>query len=354
LREIGGDVVLDRSHFAPVPPEPFDSDAFRPYNVTPDALLVNFKSLRFTFIPDAGKVRLFVEPALPGLEVVNALKLADGGCPEGKAFRDLIQANFQPRPPRAAFTGLYPTVCGERDLNVALYDPQDYVAAMIRQLWGEMGGNWRGSVREGIVPPTARLVYVHDSDPLAEIVRDINKFSNNVMARQLFLTLGAELSGPPARAEEAARAVKQWLVFKNISAPELVLENGSGLSRHERASAATLAALLQAAWRSPLMPEFVSSLPLVAADGTMKKRLRGERIAGSAHIKTGLLSDARAIGGYVLDRTGRRHVVVMIANHPNAPQADAAMDALLGWVYEGPKARAPATARQRGASPQRP
>ena len=354
LREIGGDVVLDRSHFAPVPPEPFDSDAFRPYNVTPDALLVNFKSLRFTFIPDAGKVRLFVEPALPGLEVVNALKLADGGCPEGKAFRDLIQANFQPRPPRAAFTGLYPTVCGERDLNVALYDPQDYVAAMIRQLWGEMGGSWRGSVREGIVPPTARLVYVHDSDPLAEIVRDINKFSNNVMARQLFLTLGAELSGPPARAEEAARAVKQWLVFKNISAPELVLENGSGLSRHERASAATLAALLQAAWRSPLMPEFVSSLPLVAADGTMKKRLRGERVAGSAHIKTGLLSDARAIGGYVLDRTGRRHVVVMIANHPNAPQADAAMDALLAWVYEGPKARAPATARQRGASPQRP
>ena len=114
-----------------------------------------------------------------------------------------------------------------------------------------------------------------------------------------------------------------------------MIENGSGLSRVERMSAASLAALLQAAWRSPVMPEFVASLPVVAADGTMKQRLRGERVAGQAHIKTGLLNDARTMAGYVLDRSGRRHVVVMLVNHPNAPQADAAQDALLAWVYEG-------------------
>src|SRR3954463_8688531 len=98
------------------------------------------------------------------------------------------------------------------------------------------------------------------------------------------------------------------------------MEDGPGPSRAERMSPARLAALLLAAWRSPVMPEFVSSLPVVAADGTMKKRLRGERVAGSAHIKTGLLADARAIAGYVLDRNGRRYVVVMIANHPKAPE----------------------------------
>jgi D-alanyl-D-alanine carboxypeptidase/D-alanyl-D-alanine-endopeptidase (penicillin-binding protein 4) len=185
------------------------------------------------------------------------------------------------------------------------------------------------------VPPTARLVYTHESEPLREAVRDINKFSNNVMARQLFLTLAAELVSTPAQAENATLAIRQWLTLKNIRAPELVLENGSGLSRNERISAANMAAILQAAWRSPLMPEFVSSLPVVAADGTMKKRMRGERIAGSAHIKTGLLNEARAIGGYVLDRTGKRHVVVMIVNHPKAPETDAAMDALLAWVYDG-------------------
>jgi D-alanyl-D-alanine carboxypeptidase/D-alanyl-D-alanine-endopeptidase (penicillin-binding protein 4) len=358
LREIRGDVVLDRSHFAPLSLTPIDHELFRPYNVAPDPLLVNFKSLRFVFLLEGEKVHVFVEPNLPGLELINSLKISQGACPEGRAFRDLIQASFQSKPPRAAFTGPYPVSCGERDLNVALHHPEDYVAGMIRTLWAEMGGSWSGRIREGVVSPNAKLLYTHESEPLSEIVRDINKFSNNVMARQLYLTLAAELGGAPAQPEAAARAVAQWLTFKGIGAGELVLENGSGLSRLERTSAATLMALLQAAWKSPAMPEFMASLPVVAADGTMRKRLHGEAVAGNAHIKTGLLSDARAIGGYVLDRNGRRHAVVMIANHVNAHQAEPAFDALLQWVRGGPVARAttrgPATGRPRDASPQRP
>ena len=356
LRDLRGDLVLDRSYFAPAPYSPFDSDTYRPYNVTPDALLVNFKSLRFTFVPEGEKgVRVFAEPGLPGMEIVNSLKLGGGNCPDGtRAFREAVQASFQSQPPRASFAGTYPLACGERELNVALHNPQEYVAAMIRQLWAEMGGSWSGRVREGTVSPTARLVYVHESEPLAEIVRDINKFSNNVMARQLFLTLGAEVGTPPARAEEAARVIREWLAAKKIAAPELVLENGSGLSRLERISAGHLGALLLAAWGSAVMPEFISSLPVVAADGTMKKRLKGERVAGHAHIKTGLLSDARAIAGYVLDRQGRRWAVVMIANHPNAPQTDAAMDALLQWVYESPRGPARPITNRPSASPPHP
>jgi D-alanyl-D-alanine carboxypeptidase/D-alanyl-D-alanine-endopeptidase (penicillin-binding protein 4) len=354
LADIRGDVVLDRSWFAPVENGRIDNDVFRPYNVAPDALLVNFKSLRFSFLPEAGGVRVFAEPGLPGLEIVNSLRIVEGNCPEGRAFRELIQASFESRPPRATFSGLYPTSCAERDLNVALYAPGDYVEAMIRQFWREMGGSWSGKVREGTVSASARLVYRHDSAPLAEIVRDINKFSNNVMARQLYLTLAAELGGAPARPENARHAIRQWLDLKKIRAPELVIENGSGLSRIERASAATVAALLQAAWRSAVMPEFVASLPVVAADGTMRKRLLGERVAGQAHIKTGLLQDARSMAGYVLDRHGRRHVVVMIVNHPRAPESQAAQDALLAWVYEGATGPAATRAGPRGGGPRRP
>jgi D-alanyl-D-alanine carboxypeptidase/D-alanyl-D-alanine-endopeptidase (penicillin-binding protein 4) len=350
LRDIRGDVVLDRSHFTSVALPPIDNELFRPYNVVPDALLVNFKSLRFVFQPENDRVRLFVEPALPGLEVVNSLRLSQDACPEGRAFRDLMQASFQSKPPRAAFTGLYPVSCAEKELLVALHHPEDYVDGMIRVLWSELGGSWRGGIREGVVSADAKLIYTHESEPLGEVVRDINKFSNNVMARQLYLTIAAELGGPPAHPDTAARAVAQWLVFKGIEAPELVLENGSGLSRLERASAATLMALLQAAWKSPVMPEFVASLPVVAADGTMRKRLHGEPVSGNAHVKTGLLSDARAMGGYVLDRSGRRYAVVMIANHPNAPQAEPAFDALLQWV----RARGPATAHPRDVSPRGP
>ena len=339
LRDLRGDVILDRSYFAPAQYTPLDDDVYRTYNVPPDALLVNFKALRFTFVPDEKGVQIYTEPTLPGLVVRNELKLGAGACPDGnRAFRELAQAAFQSVPPRASFTGTYPASCGERELNVAIHDPQDYFAAFLRELWTELGGTWTGGVRDGVASPGAKLLYVHESEPLAKLVRDINKFSNNVMARQLFLTIGAEKGGAPARAEEAVRVIKDWVASKKISAPELTLENGSGLSRNERISVEHLAALLQAAWGSAMMPEFISSLPVVAADGTMKKRLNNQRVAGSAHIKTGLLSDARAIAGYVLDRHGRRHVVVMIVNHARARDADAAQDALLEWVYEGPTA----------------
>ena len=167
LREISGDVVLDRSYFGPVTNGRVDNDVFRPYNVDPDALLVNFKSLRFVFIPEAGAVRVFAEPSPPGLEVINALKLGEGSCVEGRAFRELIQASFQAAPPRAAFTGLYPLDCGERDLNVALHSPEDYLAGLFRLLWGEMGGSWSGRVRNGVASPGAQPFYTHESPALA-------------------------------------------------------------------------------------------------------------------------------------------------------------------------------------------
>ncbi len=339
LREIRGALVLDRSHFEREPGDParFDGEPFRPYNVLPDALLVNYRSLRFAFIPEPerGAVRIHVEPRPPALEVANVLRLAEGICPEGRAFRDMLKATFEAARQRAIFAGQYPVSCGEKDLNVALLEPNDQVAGTFRQLWAEMGGSWSGTARAGQAAATARLLHSHDSPPLAEIVRDTNKFSSNIMARQLFLTLGAESAGPPASPQKAYAAVKDWIAAKKIAAPELVMENGSGLSRAERISAGNLAGLLQAAWSSPVMPEFIASLPIVGLDGTMRRRLKADGVTGRAHIKTGLLADVRAMGGYVMDRSGRRHVVVMLVNHPNAADSQPAMDALLRWVYEG-------------------
>jgi D-alanyl-D-alanine carboxypeptidase/D-alanyl-D-alanine-endopeptidase (penicillin-binding protein 4) len=340
LREIRGDLVLDRSYFEVPERDPgrFDGDPFRPYNVLADALLVNYRSLRFVFLPDAehDAVRLYVEPRPPTLEVVNVLRLSDGPCPEGRAFRALLKPAFEPAQQRAAFAGQYPLSCGEKEMNVSLLEPNDQVAGTMRQLWAETGGLWKGGVRETAVPQGARLLHSSESVTLAEIVRDTNKFSNNVMARHLFLTLGAEAAGAPGNAQKASAAVRAWLARKGLAAKELVMENGSGLSRIEQVSAATLASLLQAAWRSPVMPEFIASLPVVAVDGTMRRRLKGDGIAGRAHIKSGLLSDqgVRSIAGYLLDRSGRRHVVVMIVNHPNAAEAQPAMDALLHWAYD--------------------
>jgi D-alanyl-D-alanine carboxypeptidase/D-alanyl-D-alanine-endopeptidase (penicillin-binding protein 4) len=205
---------------------------------------------------------------------------------------------------------------------------------VFKQLWQESGGSIRGKVRDGGAPPGSQLLFSTESPSLSEVVRDINKFSNNVMARQLFLSLSAETLQQPGRNDRSFDVVRSWLLQRGLDLPGLVMDNGSGLSRAERISAGGMARLLEAAFQSAVMPEFIASLPLVALDGTMRRRLKSESVAGRAHIKTGSLMDANTMAGYLLDRSGRRHVVVFFINHPNARQGQAAQDALLKWVYE--------------------
>lgn len=334
LKDIRGDLVLDRTLFATSTYDAslFDGDASRPYNVGPDALLLNFKAIRFRFSPESGRAiaRVSAEPRI--VEVNSTLRLAEGACGE---WRDKVKADFQPRPPSAlaVFTGTYTAACGERDWHVAMLAPTAYAGSLFRLLWTELGGSIVGTTREGTAPVQGKPFVSFESPTLSEVVRDINKFSNNVMARQLYLTIAAEQGGAPATTESAQRVVKAWLATKGLDFPELVNENGAGLSRIDRISAQSLTTLLISAFRSPLMPELAASLPLVAVDGTMRRRLKSGAMAGQAHIKTGSLLDVRAIAGYVLDRGGRRYAVAMIVNHPSAQRSQAAQDALLNWVY---------------------
>ena len=338
LREIRGDLVLDRSYFeaAEYDPAKFDAEPLRAYNVGPDALLLNFKAVRFQFVPDAERkiVTIIPEPRPAGLEFAAAVRATDGACGDWRAG---IKADFHSNggSAKANFSGSMPAACGERYWNASLLAQPNYVYGVFRQLWEESGGTLAGTWKDGAVPAGARLLATGESASNAELVRDINKFSNNVMARQLFLALSAEVLKLPGRSDRSTQVVQSWLAEKKLDFPELVLENGSGLSRQERISAQHLGQLLLEAWRSAVMPELMSSLPLVAYDGTMRRRLRSESIAGQAHIKTGSLSDARTLAGYVLDQRGPRRVVVLFINHANAAAGQSAQDALLQWVHDG-------------------
>jgi len=338
VREIRGDLVLDRGYFAAGDYDParFDDQPTRPYNTGPDALLVNFKAVTLLFVPDRDTrtVKILAEPALPQVQVVNNLTPANGACGDWVA-RLKLDAQDNGDAARLVFNGTYAWDCGEKTRSFSVLGHRQYLAGLFVQLWKELGGTFSGSVRDGEVTPNARLLTSAKSQTLSEIVRDINKFSNNVMARQLFLALGAAGEGAPATTDKTSRTIRQWLSGKGLSFPELVLENGSGLSRIERISARSLGQLLLSAFRSPVMPELMASLPLAAVDGTMKKRLSGAEVAGQAHIKTGSLEGVRAIAGYVLDGQGRRVVAVFIVNHPDAGNARPAQDALLRWIYTG-------------------
>lgn len=339
VREIGGDLVLDRSLIAPVDPNAtaFDDKPLRPYNVGPDALLLNFKALRLILLPDVASkaVRVMAEPEPTNLDIVNLMKLGNNGCPEG--WRENLRADLTRHATRwrLVLTGTYPASCEQKVWRIGVLPHNEYVRGVFEQLWTELGGTLKGGTRDGLVPEAARPLAEIESPTLAEMVRDINKYSNNVMARQLFLTMGAESGKRPARNEDADAVLRAWLDSRKLRFPELVLDNGSGLSRHERISAANMARLLTAIWKSAVMPELIASLPLSAVDGTMKKRLNGNGIAGQAHIKTGTLEGVKTIAGYVLDKNGRQQIVVFFVNHTNARDAQAAQDALLAWVYEG-------------------
>lgn len=334
VRDIRGDLILDRGAFAPGDTDAsFDDQPLRPYNVGPDALLLNFKALRLTLLPNPGQKSVNIIPELQpdNLDMVNLVKLGNNGCGDWKEGLRADLGRHGNRY-RLTVTGIYSASCGEKTWNLGVMPHDHYVYGLFRLIWRELGGEIRGEVRDGTVPVNATVLATTESPTVMEVVRDINKYSNNVMARQLFLSLPQQRNATP---DLAAKAVNRWLSEKGINMPELVLENGSGLSRKERISPASLARLLLNAWDSPLMPEFVSSLPLTAVDGTMKKRLGSYGVAGRAHIKTGTLEGVKTIAGYVQDASGRMVIVVFLVNHANAALAQAAQDALLQWAYEG-------------------
>ncbi len=337
LREIRGDLVLDHSFFEAVDYDParFDNEPLRAYNVAPDALLVNFKAVRLQFVPqpDSLSVQVIADPLPAQVDIINLLTLTTAPC---NGWKEALRTDVTTSATRwrVILTGNYSADCGEKITHLSLLTHPQFAYGVFRRLWEESGGKLTGGMRIATLPTDAQRMAVMESPALTEVVRDINKYSNNVMARQVYLTLGADASKRPAREQDADAAIRDWLVRKGLTMPELVIDNGAGLSRNARISAESLGKLLLAAWRSPLMPEFIASLPLVAIDGTMQNRLTANSIAGQAHIKTGSLEGARAIAGYVLDKNGKQQVVVFLVNHTHAAASQAAQDALLQCVYE--------------------
>ncbi|VTU33387.1 D-alanyl-D-alanine carboxypeptidase DacB precursor [Variovorax sp. SRS16] len=332
IRTIRGDIVLDRSAFelADTDPAAFDGEGLRPYNAAPDALLINFKSVVMTFVPNRGTqtAQVNFEPPLAGVAMQAKVPLSNGECGD---WRAALGGEFAD-PARMGFAGSYPAACGEKVWPVAYADPRSYALRAVGGLWAEMGAGLTGQVRDGRVPPALAPAFEVASPPLAEVIRDINKYSNNVMAQQLFLTLG--LQQKKRGTLEASRStLRQWWNDRiGTGEGQPIFDNGSGLSRDERISAAALARLLQVAWRSPVMPELMSSLPASGVDGTLKKRAL--RSGGAAHMKTGTLRDAAGVAGYVLGASGHRWVVVAIANNGNATAARPAFDALVDWASQ--------------------
>ncbi len=334
VREIKGDLVIDKSLFAKELSvrSAFDDETWRAYNALPTAFLVNGRSTSFRFSVQDDTVIVNQEFELPQVQIINNMKPTLDACGD---WRNYFRYTVNPKAEgvTVSFSGTYSAGCEERYLELSVLSDEQYAFYTFKKLWKEIGGKFSGKLQVREIPLIATKVFEQQSDPLGYVVRDINKWSNNLMARQLLLTMAIEKNSIPANEENGTAVVKQVLSSKGLHFNELVIENGAGLSRIERISAEHLGQMLTTAYNSAVMPEFIASLPILALDGTVKKRLEHSAMQGNAHLKTGSLDGVSAIAGYVLDQHKKCNIVVMLVNHTQAAASKGVQDALIQAIY---------------------
>jgi D-alanyl-D-alanine carboxypeptidase/D-alanyl-D-alanine-endopeptidase (penicillin-binding protein 4) len=340
VREVRGDVLLDRSHFSPSRTDlglaPFDETPEFRYNFIPDALSLNMSLVHLEMASDARSVRVAMSPALEDVGVVASFTLVDRECDDwedGWIIPEVVEGSRGRV--RIRLRGEFPRDCSA-STDVHVLERDLFAGRLIRATWKRLGGTLRGRVREGAAPAGAKVLAQHRSRPLSELIADIDKHSDNPVTRVVYLAIGAA-SAPASdlpTSRRAELAVRAWLAAKGIDDDSLVLENGSGLSRLERIKPAQLAAVVGAGLASEWAPEFLASLPIAAVDGGRQSRLRGGAAARRARLKTGTLRDTSALAGVVKDTRGESYVLVAMVNDDAAAKdrARPVLDALVEWV----------------------
>lgn len=335
IREVRGDLLVDNSLHVlePNTPGAFDGGTHRLYNVIPTALTVNFNATRFIFNPPgalAGE-RITTVPGLPNLNIQDRMKRTRSRCNSRNIDVRMQVVNSTD----VRFTGSLPAACVNYELSRSTMDTADYAFGAFKSTWAQWGGTITGELKQGTVPAGKKPLMVWDSPPLAELLRPVNKWSNNVMARLLLYAVGTKRKRPPVSRADGAAAVSAHLKQRGLDTSKLVIDNGSGLSRTARVSADFLNALLVKAWHQPHMPEFISSMSISGIDGTLRTRFRRGQERGRMHLKTGLLKNVISISGYVLAKSGRVYAVTMILNHGRARNGSgrALQNAVLKWVH---------------------
>ncbi|MDJ0748850.1 MAG: D-alanyl-D-alanine carboxypeptidase/D-alanyl-D-alanine-endopeptidase [Woeseiaceae bacterium] len=335
VTKITGDLLLDDSHFdvGQHDPAAFDRQPLRAYNVAPNALLMNFKVVRYWFEPDGSAVRVRLDPNLENLAIDNRLTTRPGSC---RGYQRGITVTMNNANDEVTFSGKFPSGCKAYAMDRTVLSHNQFAWGVFASMWKDSGGQFDGAWRNTVIDDELEPLLSFESSSLATTIASVNKHSNNVMARHLMYTLSAEVLGAPGTEQGGREVVSAWLAERGLDSPHFRLDNGAGLSRDARITAAGMAALLQFAWRQPYMPEYLASMSLTGLDGTLSRRFRNSNLVGKAHLKTGSLDHVAAIAGYLQGRSGRRYAVVVMQNYDDVHRGpgDEIQETLLRWLYE--------------------
>lgn len=335
IQVIEGDLIFDRSYFAPVRQvKYFDNEPMRAYNVLPNPIVIQSNTINFKFLLKENQLAIESSPELKNLKIKNLLTLNNNKCVGWKNLLDYRKVSHNQKD-TIIFNGKYSKRCFNKEIDLSVVDNSKYFYQAFKDLWERNGGQFHGVYQETYLHDSnAELITSHFSEPLSELIRDINKFSLNLMSRNLLLTVIAEQGNIPVIEPMINSYVRNWLNKNNINIKGLIFDNGAGLSRKALLSTQQLLTLMEMIYSHPLMPEMIASFPIVSVDGTLEKRMSYSSVRENGHFKTGSLKHVNAIAGYFVDQRMDKKIFIFIMNDPKANQSQLLQQELINLSFQ--------------------
>ena len=318
LKRVEGNLIVDSSFFGQSGTPETRPSYLRDqaYNSPIGALSFNFNTTSIFVLPGdtvGALPRVYVDPENPYVDVVNQAKTTA----EGVNHLHVSRLKYVPGDAgdTVLLRGTIPVSSPETVYYRNIVNPALYTGHMLTTFLSDRHITILGNVVEGTVPEHAQLLLDFKSRPLTQLVEDMNKFSNNFMADQLFFRVGAEIYSPPASLSKGQQAMIKVLTEAGLAASEFHIEDGSGLTRHTAVSARAITELL---WRAhhdvTLGPEFEASLSLAQEDGTARKRFIGAEVAGKLRVKTGTMDGISALAGLCTNQAKETYLFSIVLN----------------------------------------
>ena len=315
IRKILGNIVIDRTLFK-VPnrnSSRFDKNIYSPYNAMPDALMFNERKSTLCVTTSGRAIKIKRDIPDWSYKVVNKIKPVNGSCRRGRSWP---KVSIKERGSQSiiTFSGRLAKRCGDRKICKVVTQPYKSFYYALKAKMKQQGISFSGKMRLHKTPKNAKYIFSHYSPTLERVISIIAKKSNNLMARQLMLTIGSKLFSPPIDTMKGRKAIERILNRYNILEPNSTyISNGSGLSRVSKVTAQSLANLLRHAGVN-YGDRWMNTLSIAGIDGTIKRRFRYSTVYGRAWMKTGTIKGVANIAGYVEGISGERYIVVVLVN----------------------------------------
>jgi len=335
IKKIRGNIIIDRTLFKVTSKNSsgFDKNVYSPYNAMPDAIMFNKRKSTFCITPQGKRLKIEKDVADKSYKIINKLRMVNGSCRGKRSWPKVkIKTNSSSRS-TIFLTGKLSKRCGKRSICKVVSMPHRAFYYALRDELKSKGVTVTGILKLKSVPKKAKYLFSHYSEPLESVISTIAKKSDNLMARQLMLTLGSKRYSPPSTTYKSRKTIEKVLnKYHILEKGTTFIANGSGLSRSAKLTAQSLANLLDHAAKH-YGQRWMNTLSVAGVDGTLKRRFSNSLIYGRAWMKTGTIKGVKNIAGYVDGASGQRYVVVVLVNDKYSRKYGAKLaNCVIEWV----------------------